>query len=366
MAVAKSPIYRRAWLLLILAGICLPALAGRRVSDEQLEQLLAAKRGASDVELAKLLYSSEPIERVSAARLTRCEALLPGDRSKQALMAFADVSAFLDPPADEILKLDAPDSAAQQKMIALTLDYVEKTIHQLPNFFASRVDTSFEDDPWFPASNGEFANYKPLHFIGQSASTVLYRRGHEVSEAAVSQSSFNRRGLTTSGEFGPILGTIVLDTAPSDLTWVRWEQGTAGPLAVYQYAAAAEKSHYKIEDKPSGYRGEIAVDPVTGTILRFVLRANLKRGPITRADILVEYAPVAIGDRTVICPVKGIAISATPDTRDALNNRLLIQMFVNDVSFDHFHLYQARARILDGAAIEPSANSPAIEPKTPQ
>ena len=62
-------------------------------------------------------------------------------------MILADASAFLDPPAAEILNQPAPDLAAQRKILALTVNYVTQTLHQLPSFFATRVTSSFEDTP---------------------------------------------------------------------------------------------------------------------------------------------------------------------------------------------------------------------------
>src|ERR1700722_4580431 len=78
------------------------ALAGRQITAEQLEQMLAAVNREPDKELAKQLSELELTERLSAARLTRCEANLPGPDARRALRALADRSSFLDPPASEI------------------------------------------------------------------------------------------------------------------------------------------------------------------------------------------------------------------------------------------------------------------------
>ena len=58
------------------------------------------------------------------------------------------------------------------------------------------------------------------------------------------QSESAESGLTTWGEFGPILTTVPVDAAQKTMGWSHWEQGAAGPRAVFSYAAPKAKSHY--------------------------------------------------------------------------------------------------------------------------
>ena len=60
--------------LKLLAGRRVLVLAGREISGEQLEQMLAGSNREPDVKLAKQLSELELTERLSAARLARCEA----------------------------------------------------------------------------------------------------------------------------------------------------------------------------------------------------------------------------------------------------------------------------------------------------
>ena len=64
---------RKLGLLLLLVGIAFPALAAKRVTVEQLEQLLAAAHGKPDAEVARQLSDLELTERLSSARLSRWE-----------------------------------------------------------------------------------------------------------------------------------------------------------------------------------------------------------------------------------------------------------------------------------------------------
>ncbi len=195
-------------LLLTLVGFVLPAFSAKRVTVERLEQTLAAAHSLQDAEVAMQLSDLELTERLSTAKLDRSKADLPGEKSRQALMILADASVFLDPPAAEIPSQPIPDPATQRKILALTVNYVMQTLHQLPNFFATRVTSSFEDMPGVP-----------IHPVGDSNVMVTFREGREVVE----KSNFDPRvrPLTTAGVFGPILGTVVVDAARSKLTWSR-------------------------------------------------------------------------------------------------------------------------------------------------
>jgi VWFA-related protein len=360
--------------LLLLSGIAMPALAARRVTVDELEKTLAAVHGRPDANVAQQLLELELTERLSAARLSRAEAGLPGVQSRQALVLLADTSAFLDPPAAEIPATATPDLAAQRRLMTLTVDYVGKTIHQLPNFFATRDTIRFEDSPKGYRADMSAIPYEPLHAIGRSTDTVLYRNGEEVVDSAAAKGKKpeqSREELTTTGVFGPILGTVLVDAARSKLVWSHWELGASGPEAVFHYAVPAEKSHYQVqyccfEDGSvfrqfSGYHGEIAVDPVSGAILRLTLQADLKSSdPLLRSDILVEYGPVEIGGRSYICPVKNVSVLLAPvkpeTATDIPHNRNVTakgeaapdspRMLLNDVVFDQYHQFRANARIV--------------------
>lgn len=69
-----------------------------------------------------------------------------------------------------------------------------------------------------------------------------------------------------------------------------------------------------------------------------------------RAAILVEYAPVAIGDRTYVCPVKGVAFSKMPTFQELTKSEITppsLWTELNDVAFSQYHLFYTRSRILE-------------------
>jgi VWFA-related protein len=383
---------RKLALLLLLAGIALPAVAARNITVQQLQQVLAAAHGKADAKVAQQLSDLQLTERLSAARLSLWEADLPGPESRRSLVLLADVSAFLDPPAAEIPATPAPDFAAQRRMIALTVDYASKTLHQLPNFFATRDTVRFEDTPQgFRADTSEIPS-QPLHPVGRSTDTVLYRDGNEVVDSRAAKGNKSQpatQGLITTGVFGPVLATVLVDAAQGKLAWSHWEQGAAGPLAVFRFAVPREKSHYQVEfccvtadngsyrvfQQFSGYHGEMAVDPANGAILRLTLEADLKPADkIVRSEILVEYGPVEIGGKTYICPLKSVSISDAPALgsnafefqryrggalleHDSHTAPMHLRAMLNDVVFEQYHLFRANARMIAGSNGAPVENA---------
>jgi len=381
----------------LMAGMAFPACAARRVTVEELEQAVAADQGKLDTQAARQFSEMELTERLSTARLERLSAQLPGEKSKQALRALADESAFLQPPAAEIPATATPDAAAQRRMMAKTVHYLGKTLPMLPNLFATRDTARFETRPGVDAGSAD----NPLRPSGRSAITVLYRDGHELADMSTAKDKAPslERGLATWGEFGPILGTVLMDAAHSRLAWSHWELSPAGPQAVFYYSVPREKSHYDVSfccvaeqyglevnvlRQRAGYHGEMTIDPATGSIMRITVEADLPTGnPITRADIAVEYGPQEIGGKTYICPSRGIAVALGPDIRSlaralhpaaagalpSLQQTSLDsiaqgprQRMVNDIEFRQFHVLRAESRVMTGKEAEDAVASAASAP----
>ena len=369
--------------ILVVLMLASPAWAAKRVTVDQLEQILNASQGKPDAEVAWHLSDLELTERLSSTRLARLKASMPSEKVQAALVVLADASEFLDPPAAEIPATAPPDLAAQRRMMALTVSYVGKTIPQLPNFLATRVTSRYEDTPLQWHSNSSPTPYEPLHSVGNSSVTVTYRHGHEAVETVATKDK-KPEGLTTWGIFGPILGTVLEDAARSKLAWSHWEQGVSGPMAVFSYSVPKEKSHYTVDyccvaeqsatsvadlspfRQIVAYHGEIAVDPASGTILRLMLQAEMKASdPVAKSSIMVEYGPVEIGDRTYFCPVRSVS-STLAQTLQFNPNFLFpeaaallpLKTKLNDVAFEQYHLFRADARVLTGDAELASGTPP--------
>ena len=397
---------RKSAFFILLVSIALPALAAKQINVEQLEKILAASQGKSPTELAEQLASLELTERLTSARLAQLRSGLSGKKSQEALTALADASAFLDPPSTDIPATATPDAATQRHIMAMTVDYLGKTLRVLPNMFAARDTMRFENRP--DTLQGMASVHNPMHVVSKNRVIVLYRDGREFVDAGAGkdkQPTTPDKGLTTWGEFGPIMGIVLFDAAHSRLNWSHWELAGGGPQAVFHYSVPKEKSHYdlrfccvaesygleiKVLTQRVGYHGEITVDPDTGTILRLTILPEIDPGsPISQAAIAVEYGPVEIGGKTYFCPVRGIALAQAPDLKalsGALNpppstestGTLPIlqkasltsisqgsrQTLLNDITFREFHLFRSDSKIVIGdqgaAASHPSAPPPAL------
>lgn len=394
----------RKWAVFLLLSVSAwPAMAAKSVSVGQLEQLLDALRGKSDGKVAQELSDLELTERASPVRLAHWEKDLPGSRSHEALTKLADLAAFLNPPAGDVVPIPGPDSGTQERMLELAGEYVKSTITRLPNFIATRETTHFEDTPSLqtsvasapislgsapsetrgPAISVSSTEYKSLHSTGSFSATVTYRDGYEVHDTDAGQGKNQSQpatGLTTNGEFGPMLSVVMGDAVRSEVNWQRWEQGTSEPVAVFRYAVPAEQSNYmvgipagdRIERVYPGYHGEIAIDPATGAILRISVVAELPPPfAAMKTAILVEYAPETIGEQSYICPVRGVAFSKIPVAHDAAaqqGSAVNVQTQLNDVAFTQYHLFRSEARILTGKSGEgdaPAGSPPAAPPPAP-
>jgi len=399
----------RRWAIwLFIAGIALPALPANRVTVEQLERTIATVKSRPDSEVAKQLSALELVERLSSAKLEQLKNGLTGERAQQALLALADASAFSPPPASEIPATAAPDRASQRRIMAQTVDYLGKTLPLLPNLFAARYTTRFESRPSLIDDPASTEN--SLHQVSKSRVTVLYRDGQEFVDSGVGKDKKPEapdKGLTTWGEFGPMMGIVVIDAARSKLAWSHWELGEGGPQAVFSYSVPKERSHYDVSfccvteaygleinvlSQRVGYHGEITVDPDSGTILRLTAIADMEPGnPIAIASTAVEYGPVQIGGRTYFCPVRGIAYARAPDLK-ALRDSIASsshsktgdtlppiekpslssfagapqRLMLNDISFKQYHLFRAESRMVAATGDETAPKASATEITSPQ
>jgi hypothetical protein len=377
-------------MFLLVAGTMPFALGAKRVTVAQLQQEIAALQGESDAKAAQQLADVQLIERLSDAKLAQLQAEVPGSNSRQAVLVLADTSAFLNLPLAEVPHTPAPDLADQQRILTRTIHYVARTVRQLPNFSAWRVTTRFEDvSP--DSTQGERPQlsygYKPFHRVGTFNVPVLFRDGREIIGVAA-KSKRNEPALSglTTGEFGPILFTVLLDIAHNTIKWDHWELNLDKTLAVFAFSVPREQSHYQAGSSSqfSGYHGEIAVDPVDGAVYRIVVQADLKpTDPISRADILVEYGPVEIGGRPYISPMRSVAILVdntvptlttqnfpTQRISPTINGESLpphTETQLDDVAFTQYHLFRAESRIIAGDTVDnqdvPSSSGPATTPR---
>ncbi|HUN84901.1 MAG TPA: hypothetical protein VMU48_11000 [Terracidiphilus sp.] len=355
------------------------ANAARPITVEHLERILTTLHGKPDAAAVRKISELELAERLTTAKLAELEKALPGPQSRAALIALADTSAFLKLPESEQLSKPAPDAETQHAMLQLAANYVTQTLSKLPNFFATQKVLHYEDAPAVQR-NGTYFPREPLQVVAAASAVVLYRDGKQVIEwgnGKLGKDTPPILGLITSGEFGPILETVLTDAAQGKIEWSNWEPGDSNDVAVFAYSVEKAKSHYDVKfcclegdvasvfEQFSGYHGEIALDPASGTILRITMQADLKpERPVATANLMVEYGTVDIGGRVYICPRRSVAEvqayqqTAPKSPQEAPNELGLhsagptssesgwLLTLLNDVSYKDYHLFRSESRIL--------------------
>ncbi len=395
---------RRLILLAILVSATLPAAAAKRVTVAQLEQFLSSPGSVkkSDADLAHQINDMELSERLTEISLARLNAKL--DNRTQAVLALqllSDQSAFLDPPAAEMLPTPAPDDPARQKILEAAHTYVAQTLPRLPNFLATRVINLYDDSPQ-ALKKGAWPTRAGLHFVGTSSEEISVRNERENQPPTQGSAVWQAKtGLISGGEFGTTLGMILTDVAKGEMTWSHWEQTADGTVAVFHYSVPASASHFEVLstitreasvegfDTPNGgsrgtrgistrpnvsvsnstiarsrpaYHGSISINPADGTILRITMEAELKKSiQFHRAAILVQYGPVEISGSTFICPVRSLAFSEAQTNAQDISGNLPTQ-WLNETVFMRYHRFAATTRILNAKG-EPEPDNPvAAEP----
>jgi hypothetical protein len=279
------------------------------------------------------------------------------------------------------------------------VNFVSNTLTHMPDFLASRVTRSFDDNgpramnvkrDKVEAELGLIAPQASLVGAEVFSQEITYRDGHEVfvDTGRGKQKQAGPPGFVTSGEFGPALGLVLLDAAKGKMTWSHWEETATGVAAVFSYQVPQPVSHYTVDycclsadpDRKAGaadknyrgqltgmqlvtqapgageiansyhgtpaYHGKLYVDPATGAIVRITLDAELTgTDPIVRSASSVEYGPVEIAGKSYICPVRSVAISMTRAyTGDDFGLKTILR--INELRFTNYHKFGSTLRVL--------------------
>lgn len=230
---------------------------------------------------------------------------------------------------------------------------------------------------------------------------------------AAASSSAKERGLQSFGEFGPLLGIIFVDTQKHAPTFHHWEQTPVGMVAVYHYTVPKADSHYTVNyccideslrtrggggggrrggggrgamgnqstgdliplHMVPGYHGSLFIDPATGIVRRLTVEADLGDGTVSRADTVIEYGQVVIGDRKFTCPLRSMNIWMGPAEGGQPASELPINvpeslmpkgtLYVNETSFTDYHRLGSEMRIVN-VAEAPHATGKEETPPTPK
>jgi hypothetical protein len=281
-------------------------------------------------------------------------------------------------------------------MISRTVKYLKEVNPKLPDFFAIRTTTEYEQpspqkaDTWKTALTDQ-----SLREAVTEKATLRYRNGHEEQDAEKKKGSpsAKKKDLNFIGVFGPILASVLVDATRGDsiLFWSRWVRGEQGRVAVFRYIVRAENPHYNVVHcclvggqtlvASPRYLGELAIDPVTGAILQLTMEAQLGWIretnlnvvlPIKGAAMMVEYGPVEIGGRRYVCPLRSVVTMRARTVTTLTNWGQTFDIYapyetlLDDIVYTDYHKFGSEARMLPGFGVVPDATaSPAVNGQVP-
>lgn len=306
-----------AFIFLGLAGSA--NAATKKMTVQQLEQMIAQESGKGDANLALNIYDVELTEQLTAARLQKDLATLPGNDSRTALTAVADISMFLAPPAEDIPADPTPDVATQRAIMQRFSGYVVQMIQSLPNFTAKRAIVHYHDyDSKEKINPLETPTYEAMHKAGVSNVSLTFRGGHEAIDRSAEKDKGNDPdtvAVNTESNYGAIILLVLKDMIHGSIKWSGWQTINGSKAAVFEYAVPAEQSHYKVNEstrdktvaETPAYHGIFAVDAEKGTVLRLTVMTDLPADkPLTMSRLLVDYAPTTVGGKAYYLPAKSV------------------------------------------------------------
>lgn len=364
---------RRAISFFLWLVLTAPLSAQTTVTIRQLETFLLSRdtQKQSDSTLAKELASLQLSEQLDEARLANLATHLRLEpQASEQLELLAAASLFEPPsPAAEVEPQSPPDAREQTRILDSARTFADSFARHLPDFLALRSTRSYNNAPQ-PAGKKHPPEIR-MHYVGARRRQVTVQAGQEVAAAPSASNapdSDHAEGMTTWGEFGPLIATILGDTQAGSIAWSRWQTGALGrPLAVFRYSVPKPASHNLIDldaqvtmlnnprapqlsvfhDHPA-YHGDLYIDPVTGAVVRVTLDAELApSAPVVSSRLAVEYAPVEIGGNSYICPVRGVAVSVVHNAEMEAIEGGGPERFINLVSFTQYHKFGSTARIVN-------------------
>ncbi|MBV8550383.1 MAG: hypothetical protein JOY54_03715 [Acidobacteriaceae bacterium] len=240
-----------------------------------------------------------------------------------------------------------PDSAEQQRLLAVMHRYASQYVANLPNFICQQVTHQFEAGRkakhWH---KGDTLAYKLVFNEGREERTVEFVNDRPVRGAGF---RYWRAPLTSEGEFGMLIETVFGDSSAARFSWNRWDTIDGQSVAVFDYAIARDHSTLSlslsdIARAVVAYHGSIYADPQSGAIRRITNAADDIPPEVQTRSIgtTIDYAEVDIAGRRYLLPATAVVALTT----DSSNIR-------NEISFQSYRKFETESRITYAAGASP-------------
>jgi hypothetical protein len=237
----------------------------------------------------------------------------------------------------------------QDQLLSAARVYADRYMASLPSFICTQTVDQFESDK------------KARHWHKGDSLTeqLVWDQGREqrtlqlVNNRPLSQGAAWRSPLTSEGEFGNLLDSVLGDSSKAVFSWRGWDKVGARRVAVFAYHIGQQDSSVRLTfgswDAVVPVEGLVFADADNGTVWRITNDTNeipseLKTKSISRT---VEYNEVAIGDNRYILPVHAVVLLNTGNSS-----------IKNELWFDSYRKFSADSRIsfspADGTKSEPT------------
>jgi hypothetical protein len=358
---------RFTWVLLLVIAST-PALAARKVSVSQLEDLLRSLQQdkKSDVDVSTSLKQVELTEQLTRTRMNNILHYAPGLLATEQVYVLEARSAGLAPPASDLPPTSAPDAAEQLSILAKAAAYVSGSYAQLPTLTTTRTTVRFQDNmEALAASSGinasatevvttsGFSNAASfIHYVNSTEDQVSIHNGVEHLPAQTTKILWGANKMIALMEPDPSLVAVHKEAQEGGkIEWLRWELVNGKQAAVYTFAVEKKKSRlalnvccfpsvnqtgkatfYTALTAPSlgggasgggvtgdfqtntdwhnfkvtaPYHGRFFIEPDTGIVLRMIVEVELDPSEVVhQVDTRIDYGPIKVRDKVLIVPVK--------------------------------------------------------------
>ena len=367
---------KRFGLILLLLAVTVPvwSAVNKKVTVAQLKELLVSLQTdkKSDVAVAAELKQLGLTEELTTSTMLTLAPMVNGPLSTEQIYVLEARSSTLPPPPADLPADAAPDAAAQQALLKKAQEYVSKTHTQLPHLTANKMIARFQDGveavhSYSGMNQGMSQDTDPMwstssldvRLINTRTVPVDSENGVEKAPAAKDTTRWGQNNMVASVGTPLSLSQVMQEaSANGNPTWLRWELVNGKKTAVFAFNVDKKKTKFQVnyccfpssdtagmlssgigisqgganggtgnlqttsEWKPfkasTGYHGELFIDPVLGVVVRTVTEADFKPADfVHREAIRTDYAPMSIGGKVLVVPVRSFTISEVVPNGDS-------------------------------------------------
>jgi tetratricopeptide (TPR) repeat protein len=353
-------------LLTIALSATLALAATTEATVQQLDTLLADMhmQSKTDDQVANALREMKLIEQLLPSVMNSFVRYQPGPQTIVQIRVLALSSALLPPPPADLPDTPAPDQATQAAIIARATEYAGKQFDLVPKLTSDKLTLRYQNGEEFVRTyNGAGSQMAHtdlgldpaslyLRFLGQTSASIVSQGDVELPPKTRKQDPGGPSGQISPVGVGPVLSSVLREAGPGNMTWLRWQTIESKRVAVFSFTVNRKQSDYQVNyccfpktenvgnhigmtpngvttgGKPPtsenlgtstsfepfkstvGYHGELFVDPETGTVVRLIVRAELKPGDfIQQEDTRIDYGTVEVGGKAYVVPTRNILLT---------------------------------------------------------